>query len=94
MSNINKTQLTELIAKNNNCSKKTAEEAIDMFTRGIESGLSGAAEKITLIGFGTFYKQHRKATKGRNPRTGESLDIPASVLPKFKAGQSLKKACN
>ena len=48
------------------------------------------ADKVTLIGFGTFYKLKRKAGKGRNPRTGEEIKIPAAVLPKFKAGQGLK----
>ena len=92
MDNMNKSQLIELTASNNNCSKKTAEEAINMFTGGIEKGLA-SSEKIILTGFGTFYKQHRKAGKGRNPKTGEEINIAASVLPKFKAGQSLKKAC-
>jgi DNA-binding protein HU-beta len=91
MKNINKAELIELIAKNNTCTKKEAEDAIGMVVDGIKQGLT-QADKVTLIGFGTFYKQQRKAGKGRNPRTGEEIKIPASVLPKFKAGQALKDA--
>jgi DNA-binding protein HU-beta len=72
--------------------KKEAESAIDMFISGIKAGFA-KAEKITLVGFGSFYKQHRQASKGRNPNTGEAIDIAAAVLPKFKAGQALKDAC-
>lgn len=92
MGNINKQALIELIANNNNCSKKTAEDAIDMFTDGIKQGLA-SIDEISLIGFGKFYKQNRKAREGRNPKTGEKMNIPASVAPAFKAGQALKDAC-
>ena len=92
MNNMNKQELTTLISQNNDCSKKTAEEAIDMFTDGIKQGLA-TTDEIMLIGFGKFYKQNRKAGEGRNPRTGEKIKIPASVLPKFKPGQALKNAC-
>jgi DNA-binding protein HU-beta len=91
MKNINKAELIELIAKHNPCTKKEAEAAIGMVADGIKQGLT-KADQVTLIGFGTFYKQHRKAGKGRNPRTGEEIKIPASVLPKFRAGQALKDA--
>jgi DNA-binding protein HU-beta len=89
MKNINKSELIELIAKNNPCTKKEADEAIEMFVDGIKQGLT-KADQVTLIGFGTFYKQKREAGKGRNPRTGEEIKIPASVRPKFRAGQALK----
>ena len=89
---MNKQQLIELIVENKNCSKKTAEEAIDFFTDGIKKGLA-SSDEISLIGFGKFYKQQRKAREGRNPKTGEKINIPASVAPAFKAGQALKDAC-
>ena len=92
MNNLNKAALIELIAKESKCNKKEAESAIAMFVEGIKQGLK-KADKITLVGFGTFYKQKRKAGKGRNPRTGEEIKIPAVVLPKFKAGQGLKDSC-
>ena len=92
MRNINRQELIELITQDNNCSKKTAEEAINMFVGGIKRGLS-SADKVTVIGFGSFYKQHRKAGKGHNPRTGEEINIAASVLPRFKAGKALKDVC-
>jgi DNA-binding protein HU-beta len=92
MENINRAALVEIMRIDNDCTKKEAESAIDMFIDGIKKGLA-KADKVTLIGFGTFYKQNRAAGKGRNPRTGETIDIAASVLPKFKAGQALKDAC-
>jgi DNA-binding protein HU-beta len=92
MKNLNKAELIALISTINKCSKKEAEDAIEMFVSGIKKGLA-KADKVTLVGFGTFYKQNRKAGKGRNPRTGAEIKIPASVLPKFKAGQGLKDAC-
>ena len=92
MKNINKAELIELMSKASQSSKKEAESAIDMFIDGIKKGLS-KADRVILIGFGTFYKQHRKAGKGRNPKTGAEIKIPASVLPKFRAGQALKNAC-
>ena len=53
-----------------------------------------AVEEVRLVGFGTFASSQRKASTGRNPRTGEPLEIGASVQPKFKAGKGLKDACN
>ncbi len=93
MESINKSGLIEIIANKGNCSKKDAESTIDMFIEGIKEGLA-KSEKLTLVGFGTFYKQHREAGKGRNPKTGEEINVSASVLPKFKAGQGLKDAVN
>ena len=59
----------------------------------ISSALSGGGE-VRLVGFGTFSVSHRKATQGRNPRTGETIQIKASNQPKFKAGKALKEAVN
>jgi len=93
MKNMNKSELVAAIAQHNDCSKKDAECAIEMFVGAIKHGLV-KADKITLVGFGTFYKQKRKAGTGRNPRTGAAIKISASTLPKFKAGQGLKDAVN
>jgi len=97
MKNMNKAELIDLMSKSCKgkceCSKKDVTCAVDMFIDGIKRGLA-KADKVTLIGFGTFYKLKRKAGKGRNPRTGEEIKIPAAVLPKFKAGKALKEACN
>jgi len=51
-------------------------------------------EKVSIVGFGNFSVSHRKATTGRNPRTGESIQIPASKRPKFTVGKALKDAVN
>ena len=93
MKNINKSELVDAIAKHNDCTKKEAESAIEMFIGAVKNGLV-KADKITLVGFGTCYKQKRKAGTGRNPRTGEAIKISASTLPKFKAGQGFKDAVN
>ena len=90
---MNKQELIALISQSNDCNKKTAEEAIDMFTDGIKQGIA-SADEITLRGFGKFYKQNRETREGYDPRTGEKIKIPASVLPRFKAGQALKNTCN
>jgi len=94
---MNKAELIDLISKNCkgkcDCSKKEVICAVDMVIDGIKEGLA-KADKVTLIGFGTFYKLKRKAGKGRNPKTGEEIKISASILPKFKAGKALKEACN
>jgi len=58
---------------------------------GITDALSNR-EKVTFVGFGTFYVNERPARQGRNPKTGEPIAIPATVVPKFKAGKALKDA--
>jgi len=52
----------------------------------------GSGEKVSLVGFGTFYVTERKARNGRNPRTGKTINIPARKLPKFRAGKNLKNS--
>ena len=73
--------------------KKEAQEAVDCvfssITRALEKG-----DAVTLVGFGSFKVVERKARKGRNPQTGEEIDIKASKAPKFTAGKSLKVAVN
>ena len=92
MSTANKSELAKCIVQHYHCTKKEAEKAIDMCCGGITKCLT-KCDKVSLIGFGTFSKQKRSARTGRNPRTGAKINIPACVVPKFKAGQNLKKAC-
>ena len=71
--------------------RAAAERALNSFTASITDVLKQGG-KITLPGFGTFLTSNRSARKGRNPRTGEEIDIPAVRIPKFKAGKGLKDA--
>ena len=68
---------------------RTVETILDTITNSLKRG-----EEVRLVGFGTFSVSHRKATTGRNPRTGESIQIPASKRPKFSVGKALKDAVN
>ena len=83
--------LVAAIANNAEISKKDAEAAVSAVVSSISEALAGG-EKVQLVGFGTFEVRDRAAKQGRNPRTGESITIPASKLPAFKAGSALKEA--
>lgn len=74
-------------------SKADATKAVDAVFDSITSALK-RSDDVRLVGFGTFSVANRKATTGRNPRTGEPIQIPASRQPKFKAGKGLKEAVN
>ncbi len=74
-------------------SKAKAEVAINAAFDGITHALK-KGDKVTIVGFGTFSASRRAARMGRNPRTGATISIPASKVPKFKAGKSLKDAIN
>lgn len=78
------------VAENAGLSKVTAAKAVDGVFESIASSLEGGND-VRLVGFGTFLTVHRKATEGRNPRTGEKIQIKAARLPKFKAGKGLKQ---
>jgi len=73
--------------------RKSAEKAVAATFEAIKDALI-KNEKVQVLGFGTFENRTRAARKGRNPRTGEEIDIKASSLPSFKAGKSLKEAVN
>jgi len=73
--------------------RKSAEKAVTATFEAIKQALV-EGDKVQVIGFGTFENRTRAARKGRNPRTGEEIDIPASSLPSFKAGKGLKEAVN
>ena len=90
---MNKNDLISLVADDSGLSKADATKAVDAVLDNIAGSLSNGVE-VRLVGFGTFSVTHRKATTGRNPRTGEAIQIKASNQPKFKAGKALKDAVN
>ena len=85
-----KGELVEKIANDAGVSKAAAGKALDSFLDGVTKALKKKDGKVTLVGFGTFSKTRRKARKGRNPQTGESIKIKASNVVKFKAGKTLR----
>ncbi len=82
-------ELIEAMADGADISKAAAGKALDSMITAITKSLK-KNNKVTLVGFGTFSTTKRKARKGRNPRTGEAIKIPAAKLPKFSAGKALK----
>lgn len=90
---MNKNDLVAEVAKNTGLSKTDAAKAVDAFL-GAVAGALKKGDEVRLVGFGTFNVAERAATEGRNPRTGETIKIPASKQPKFKAGKGLKDAVN
>ena len=90
---MNKNDLIASVASAANLSKADAGNAVDAVLDAISGSLS-QGDEIRLVGFGTFSVANRAATTGRNPRTGEPIQIPASKQPKFKAGKALKQAVN
>lgn len=90
---MNKNDLVTSVADSAGISKADSTRAVDAVFDSITSALSGGQE-VRLVGFGTFVVTHRKASIGRNPRTGEKIQIRASNQPKFRAGKGLKEAVN
>lgn len=88
---MNKAELTDYVAENTGITKKDSKIVVNTVLDGIQKGLVEDG-KVTLVGFGSFTKAFRNARKGRNPSTGEEMDIPAKTVPKFKASQALKDA--
>ncbi|MBF7682462.1 HU family DNA-binding protein [Acinetobacter sp. B5B] len=88
---MNKSELIDNIAQNGGLSKVDAGKALDATIASITKALQ-AGDTVTLVGFGTFAVKERAARTGRNPKTGEELQIKASKVPSFKAGKSLKDA--
>tara|TARA_B100001964_G_scaffold21145_1_gene21426 strand:- start:319 stop:606 length:288 start_codon:yes stop_codon:yes gene_type:complete len=90
---VNKNDLIASVASSAGLSKSDAtrslESLLDTITNSLKRG-----EKVSIVGFGNFSISERKATTGRNPRTGESIQIPASKRPKFSVGKALKEAVN
>jgi len=90
---LNKNDLVAAVADSAGLSKADAAKAVDAVFDSVTSSLSAGTE-VRLVGFGTFSVADRKATTGRNPRTGEAIQIAASKQPKFKAGKGLKDSVN
>ncbi len=90
---MNKSELIEAIAKKADMSKTQAAAALDNFLETITEQLT-AGNDITLVGFGTFTTKKREARTGRNPQSGQPIEIEAATLPTFKPGKTLKEAVN
>lgn len=88
-----KQELIGFMAENAGVSKKDAEASLAAFVDGVKSALK-KGESVSLVGFGTFGVSERAARDGRNPRTGETIKIPARKVPTFKAGKGLKDTVN
>ncbi len=91
MSTLTKTDLVQKMAQDAGISRTQAAAALNSFMDNVAQTLKTEDGKVTLVGFGTFSKIHRKARKGRNPQTGESIMIKASRSVKFKPGKKLKE---
>ncbi len=88
---MNKTELIAAIAEKTGLSKKDSEAAVSAVVDTITEALK-AEDKVQLVGFGSFEVKKRAARTGRNPQTGETIEIAAAKLPVFKAGKALKDA--
>jgi len=90
---VNKNDLVNKVSDHTGLSKSDSAKAVDAVFETITSELKSGGD-IRLVGFGTFLVSKRKATTGRNPQTGASINIPAANVPKFRPGKSLKETLN
>lgn len=90
---MNKADLINEIANSTGLTKTKSSEVIDVFTNAIENALS-KGEKVTLVGFGTWQTSSRKERKGRNPRNGQEINIPAKKVARFRSGSTLSNKVN
>ena len=90
---MSKTDLVSFIAENAGLTKADASRAVEAFIEGVVTGLKNEG-KVTVTGFATFAAKKKEAKEGRNPRTGEKVQIPAKVAVSVKAGAKLKEALN
>jgi DNA-binding protein HU-beta len=90
---MNKEQLIENIAGDAKITKTAAKAALESFVESVTRSLR-KGDKVSLVGFGTFSVSKRNARTGRNPKTGETLNIPAKLVARFKAGKALSDAVN
>jgi DNA-binding protein HU-beta len=88
---MNKKQLIEQMVEHTDSPRSDAEKYLEAFTTAISEALK-AGEEVQIPGFGKFYVRDQKAREGRNPQSGEKMKIPASKVPAFKAGKSLKES--
>jgi len=87
---MNKAELIEEVVAETGLTKRTASEAISAVTDAITDAVA-RGERVTLVGFGSFRVVSRKARTGKNPQTGETIQIPAKKVPKFRAGKGLRE---
>ncbi len=90
---MNKAQLVDKISTDAKCTKAQAENILDTTLEAIKKTVA-KGDDVKLVGFGTFSRGKRKARVGRNPQTGAEIQIPASKIPKFKAGKEFKDILN
>lgn len=90
---MNKGEFVDAVAAKGDMSKADASSAVDAVLEAVTEAMK-QGDQVTLVGFGTFLVRKREARTGRNPRTGEPLQIAASNVPSFKAGKALKDAVN
>ena len=90
---MNKNELIAAMAEKSGLTKKDAGAALDAFASSVLDALKNG-DKVQLVGFGTFEVKSRAARTGKNPRTGEAVEIPASKAPSFKPGKAFKDALN
>jgi len=90
---MNKTELIDFISSKADLSKADAGRALDAFIDAVTTTLKDK-ESVTLVGFGTFTVTERAARTGRNPRTGEAIEIKAATVPRFRPGKALRDAVN
>jgi DNA-binding protein HU-beta len=90
---MNKAELIDAVSGQTGLAKADATKAVDAVFDSITAALK-SGDTVSLLGFGTFVVKGRAARSGRNPRTGETIEIPASKVPGFKAGKALKDAVN
>ena len=90
---MNKSELIDAIAASADISKATAGRALDAVINSVTGALKDG-EQVVLVGFGTFSVKERAARTGRNPQTGDPIEIAAARIPGFKAGKALKDAVN
>jgi len=90
---VNKSELIDAVARHADISKAAAGRAVDAVVNSIKDSLK-SGDMVTLVGFGSFYVGKRTARAGRNPRTGETIDIGEARVPKFRAGKELKDSLN
>ena len=90
---MNKSELIDAVASAADLNKADASRAVDGVIAAVTEALK-SGDQVTIVGFGTFLVSQRAARSGRNPRTGETIQIAASTVPRFKAGKALKDAVN
>ncbi len=90
---MNKSELIDAVANSASLTKADSARAVDAVIATVTEALK-SGDQVTVVGFGTFLVRSREARSGRNPRTGETIQISASKVPAFKAGKALKDAVN